>query len=163
MNRSAAPCSANCASEEDSPHRAGGSRIAIRNMIGWPQPFAAISTCMRCGTLSGFEKIDYSKSMKDDKHHEQTFEIPATPLALEGYAILHQMFRVRRASWRALDIAARNRAVAEAAALLGEMQRREDGESGLFSQLGHKGDLMIVHFRPSFEELNQAEIALANL
>ena len=72
------------------------------------------------------------------------------------------MFRIRRASWRALDIDAQNRAVAEAASLLGQMQRREDGESGIFSQLGHKGDLMLVHFRRSFEELNAAEIAIAN-
>jgi chlorite dismutase len=95
--------------------------------------------------------------------HKISHEMPAAPLALEGYAILHQMFRIRRASWRALDIDAQNRAVSEAASLLGEMRRREDGESGFFSQVGHKGDLMIVHFRRSFEELNQAEIALANL
>jgi hydrogen peroxide-dependent heme synthase len=100
--------------------------------------------------------------MKDDKNRDQKLELPAAPLALEGYAILHQMFRIRRASWRALDIDAQNRAVAEAASLLTQMQRREDGESGIFSQLGHKGDLMVVHFRRSFEELNQAEIALAN-
>jgi hydrogen peroxide-dependent heme synthase len=99
--------------------------------------------------------------MKDDKTHHA--ELPAAPLALEGYAILHQMFRVRRANWRALDADAQNRIVAEAAALLGQMQRREDGESAVFSQLGHKGDLMIVHFRRTFDELNQAELALANL
>ena len=99
--------------------------------------------------------------MNDDKTHKA--ELPATPLALEGYAILHQMFRVRRANWRALEDAARDRIVAEAAALLGQMQRREDGESGLFSQLGHKGDLMLVHFRRSFDELNQAELEIANL
>src|SRR5579871_5502851 len=103
--------------------------------------------------------------MKDDKSEGQksTYEIPATPLALEGYAILHQMFRIRRAAWRALDEEAQTRVVAEAAALLGDMQKREDGESACFSQLGHKGDLMLVHFRRSFEELNHAEIAIANL
>jgi hydrogen peroxide-dependent heme synthase len=90
-------------------------------------------------------------------------ELPAAPLTLEGYAILHQMFRIRRSTWRALDLEAQSRVVAEAASLLGEMQKREDGESGLFSQLGHKGDLMLVHFRRSFEELNQAEIEIANL
>jgi len=103
--------------------------------------------------------------MKHDKPDDQkpAYEIPAAPLALEGYAILHQMFRIRRANWRALDIDAQNNVVAEAASLFGQMQRREDGESGLFSQLGHKGDLMLVHFRRSFEELNEAEKAIANL
>jgi peroxiredoxin len=100
--------------------------------------------------------------MKHD-HQNTTPELPSAPLALEGYAVLHQMFRIRRANWRALDIEAQNRAVAEAASLFSQLQRREDGESGLFSLLGHKGDLMLVHFRRSFEDLNQAEIALANL
>jgi chlorite dismutase len=104
--------------------------------------------------------------MKHDQPDDQTrtaSELPAEPLALEGYAVLHQMFRIRRANWRTLDIEAQNRAVAEAAALLSQMQRRENGESGLFSQLGHKGDLILVHFRRSFEELNEAEIAIADL
>jgi hydrogen peroxide-dependent heme synthase len=73
------------------------------------------------------------------------------------------MFRIRRATWRALEVDAQKRVVAEAASLLSRMQQREDGESGLFSQLGHKGDLMLVHFRRSFEELNRAEIEIANL
>ncbi len=99
--------------------------------------------------------------MKDEAN---TFhEIPAAPLALEGYAILQQVFRVRRANWRALESEMQDRVVTEAASLLGEMAKREDGESGCFSLLGHKGDLMLVHFRRSFEELNQAEIAIANL
>src|SRR5208282_5493903 len=33
--------------------------------------------------------------------------------------------------------------------------------SALYSQLGHKGDLMLIHFRDSLEELNQVELALA--
>ncbi len=99
--------------------------------------------------------------MKDDA--KTSNEIPASPLTLEGYAILHQMFRVRRANWRALESEMQDRVVTEAASLLGEMAKREDGESACFSQLGHKGDLMLIHFRRSFEELNQAEIAVANL
>jgi len=39
----------------------------------------------------------------------------------------------------------------------------EGRESALYSLLGHKGDLLVVHFRRSFEELNQAEIELARL
>ena len=101
--------------------------------------------------------------MKDEKQHEQTIEIPATPLALEGYAILHQMFRVRRTSWRALNTESKIAPWPRPHRCSARWQRREDGESGIFSQLGHKGDLMLVHFRRSFEELNQAEIAIANL
>ena len=31
------------------------------------------------------------------------------------------------------------------------------------SLLGHKGDLMLIHFRDSFDALNEAELALAQL
>jgi chlorite dismutase len=37
----------------------------------------------------------------------------------------------------------------------------EGARTGLFSQLGHKGDLILVHFRDSFEALNQVELDLA--
>ena len=33
--------------------------------------------------------------------------------------------------------------------------------TALFSQLGHKGDLILLHFRDSFEALNQVELDLA--
>ena len=33
--------------------------------------------------------------------------------------------------------------------------------TALYSQLGHKGDLMLIHFRESLEALNQVELALA--
>jgi chlorite dismutase len=90
-------------------------------------------------------------------------DFPAAPLTLEGYSILHQMFRVRRRQLRALDNAKRNAAIDEASKMFGEMARREDGDTALFSALGHKGDLLIVHFRRSFEELAQAEHAVAML
>jgi len=90
-------------------------------------------------------------------------DFPAAPLTLEGWSILHQMFRVRRRELRALDIAKRDAIVEDASKLLGEMAIRDDGETALFSALGHKGDLMIVHFRSSFEELGQAELAVAGL
>jgi len=47
--------------------------------------------------------------------------------------------------------------------MLGEMEARSDGQSALFSLLGHKGDLMFVHFRESFDQLNQAELEIARL
>ena len=90
-------------------------------------------------------------------------DFPAAPLTLEGYSILHQLFRVRRSAWRALDDATRRASVEDASKLFDEMSRREDGETALFSALGHKGDLMIVHFRRSFDQLNDAELAVARL
>ena len=92
-----------------------------------------------------------------------SLEIPPVPLTIEGYAVLHQMMRFRHAAWRALPAAERAGIAEEASRLLGNMEQHGQGQSGLFSLLGHKGDLMLVHFRESFPELNQAELQLAQL
>jgi len=90
-------------------------------------------------------------------------QLPAVPLTLEGYATLHQMMRFRWTAWRALPEQDRREIAAEASKKLGEMEAKADGQSALFSLLGHKGDLMLVHFRESFDLLNQAELDLARL
>jgi hydrogen peroxide-dependent heme synthase len=90
-------------------------------------------------------------------------DFPAAPLTLEGASILHQMFRVRWAAIRALEPARREAVVAEASPTLDAMDRVEGGESAAFAQLGHKGDLLLVHFRRSFDELAAAQLSLANI
>jgi chlorite dismutase len=90
-------------------------------------------------------------------------EIPAVPLTTEGYCVLHQMMRFRWTAWRALPDATRSVIAEEAASVLGEMEKKSGGESALFSLIGHKGDLLLVHFRNSFADLNQAELTLAGL
>jgi chlorite dismutase len=73
------------------------------------------------------------------------------------------MMRIRWSAWRKLAEAEKSAIVAEATSALGEMERRPTGQSALFSLLGHKGDLMFIHFRESFDELNAAEFQLARL
>ena len=90
-------------------------------------------------------------------------EIPEVPLTTEGYSVLHQMMRFRWTAWHALPEDARVQIAGEAAKVLGEMEQRSEGQSALFSLIGHKGDLMLVHFRKSFADLNQAELKLAKL
>jgi hydrogen peroxide-dependent heme synthase len=90
-------------------------------------------------------------------------EVPAVPLTTEGYSVLHQMMRFRRTAWRTLPDAARKEIAQEAADVLGQMEKNGEGQSALFSLIGHKGDLMVVHFRKSFADLNQAELKLAVL
>ena len=46
----------------------------------------------------------------------------------------------------------------EAAAVLAPAEA--EGQSALYSVLGHKSDLLLVHFREGFEHLKQAELAL---
>jgi chlorite dismutase len=84
--------------------------------------------------------------------------LPAVPLTLEGYSVLHQMFRFRWADWRALEAARRVEIAREVVEAFGATEQA--GQFAAFSMLGHKGDLMLVHFRDSFDDLNQAELLL---
>ena len=86
-------------------------------------------------------------------------ELPAMPLTLEGYSVLHQMFRFRWVEWRKLDQA---RQVEIAGEVVESFSASEEaGQFAAYSMLGHKGDLMLVHFRDSFDDLNQAELQLS--
>ncbi len=96
--------------------------------------------------------------MYGEKVEERVAALPEVPLTLEGSSVLHQMFRLRRPSWRALGEREQREIVTEAAGALGAMPN-----SALYSVLGHKADLMAVHFRESFEELNEAQLRLASL
>jgi chlorite dismutase len=99
-----------------------------------------------------------------------TFEVhplsdfPPVPLTLEGAALLHQFFRFDWKAWRSCEDGERKRIIADATAALQKLERKTDGapaQSALFSELGHKGDLILIHFRESFEALNQVELDLA--
>ena len=88
--------------------------------------------------------------------------LPAVPLTIEGASVLHQMMRLRWTAWRSLTPAVQDAVLAEAAETLSGMQR-EGHQTAVYSLLGHKGDLMFLHFRRGFEELSRAEFALARL
>ena len=90
-------------------------------------------------------------------------EIPPVPLTIEGYSVLHQMMRFRWSAWRLLRPAQKAKVIHEASSVLAKMEQNASGQSGLYSLIGHKGDLMFVHFRQSFDELNQAEMQIARL
>jgi len=86
------------------------------------------------------------------------------PLTLEGSTVLHQFFRFDWKAWRANPQADRDRIAADAVSALQKLERKSPEtsvQSALFSQLGHKGDLILIHFRDSFEFLNQVELDLA--
>jgi chlorite dismutase len=90
-------------------------------------------------------------------------DVPAVPLTTEGYSVLHQMMRFRRGAWRALPEAERSAIAKETSDALSAMEKKSGGQSAVFSLIGHKGDLMLIHFRESFADLNQAELQLASL
>ncbi len=88
--------------------------------------------------------------------------LPATPLTLDGSYLLHQMFRIRWSAWRALSAAVQKYLLDNAQKSFSAMEENKAEPTGLFTLLGHKGDLMIVHFRRTLEELNQAELNVAH-
>jgi hydrogen peroxide-dependent heme synthase len=90
-------------------------------------------------------------------------DVAAAPNTLEGFSVLHQFFRVRRPQWNALAVHRRAEIIENAAGAFAAMERREDGQSGIFSQLGHKGDLIAIHFRRGFDELNAAQLEVNRL
>jgi chlorite dismutase len=91
-------------------------------------------------------------------------DFPPVPLTLEGSFVLHQFFRFDWKAWRSIEESERERIAAAGTAALERLERKEPGASvqtALFSQLGHKGDLVLIHFRDSLEALNQVELDLA--
>ena len=92
-------------------------------------------------------------------------EFPPVPLTLEGAFVLHQMFRFDWKAWRSVPLPERKRIAVEANKIFQELehetQHRVPGQSALYSLLGHKGDLMLIHFRNSVSALNQVELNLA--
>lgn len=88
------------------------------------------------------------------------------PETLEGWYALHDIRRIDWTAWKELPAARRESAVAEAATFFAAAERVEDaaeGSSALYSVLGHKGDLLILHFRPTLDALHALEQRLARL
>ncbi len=102
---------------------------------------------------------------RENRKETQLAELPPVPLTLEGSSVLHQMFRFDWRAWRHLSSPERRRIAEQATGLLQRLERGPGGDSpsrsALYSQLGHKGDLMMIHFRDSIADLNRIELALA--
>jgi chlorite dismutase len=96
-------------------------------------------------------------------------DFPPVPLTLEGSFLLHQFFRFDWKAWRSCADGEREKIAAAGVAALNRLERAAPKETNpvapiqtaLFSQLGHKGDLILIHFRDSLEALNQVELDLA--
>jgi chlorite dismutase len=89
---------------------------------------------------------------------------PPVPLTLEGSSVLHQIFHFDWKTWKSIADGERGSILAGAVEMLRGLERNDANapfRSALYSLLGHKGDLMLIHFRDSLEELNQVELALA--
>ena len=96
------------------------------------------------------------------ERHNQAAGLPVVPLTLDGSYVLHQMFRIRWSAWRALGTSDQKHILDRATTTFAALEQNKQEPSALFSLLGHKGDLMVVHFRRTLDELNHAELRLAH-
>jgi len=82
------------------------------------------------------------------------------PQTDEGWYVLHDFRRIDWAAWRDAPERERDRAIEEGVEYLERHEAVEDaadGASGVFSMVGHKADLLIVHLRPTLDALSTAE------
>jgi len=82
------------------------------------------------------------------------------PETLEGWSVLHLMYRVRWDRLRGMAAAETQRLADEARCLF---DQAEAGPTALVQVLGHKADLMFIFFRRGFEALADAQLQLSRL
>ena len=83
---------------------------------------------------------------------------PFVPETLEGWSVLHLMYRVDWERLRAVSAADRQQMADEAVRALAVP---DAGATAFVQMLGHKADLMFICFRRGFEPLAQAQLALS--
>ena len=84
----------------------------------------------------------------------------SAPPTDEGWFVLHDFRTVDWDAWRDAPDSERERAIDEGTQYLERHEAVDDadeGDSGVFSVLGHKADLLVLHFRPTLDHLSRAE------
>jgi peroxiredoxin len=85
------------------------------------------------------------------------------PESLDGWAILHRMFRLDRRRWDALAADRREAIEREATALFAALACHPNADVGLAQLIGHKGDLMLTHYARSFDALGEVQAQVDKL
>lgn len=88
--------------------------------------------------------------------------MPEAPQTDEGWYAFHDFRTVDWDAWRAAPERERNRAIESGVEFLQEHEALEDidsdaGDTAVFSVIGHKADLLILHLRPTTTHLDTAE------
>jgi peroxiredoxin len=85
---------------------------------------------------------------------------PIVPESLEGWSVLHLMYRVDWTRMREVPHKECKRIANEVVTTLA-VEDPADGATAYVQVLGHKGDLMLVIFRKTFDDLGRAELAFS--
>jgi peroxiredoxin len=83
---------------------------------------------------------------------------PFVPETLEGWSVLHLMYRVKWDRLRPVSAPDRARMAEDAAHALAVP---DSGATAWVQMLGHKAELMVICFRRGFDELAEAQLAIA--
>jgi hydrogen peroxide-dependent heme synthase len=85
------------------------------------------------------------------------------PETLEGWAVLHELFQIDWPRWNKAGAEVQSGLLKSVENYLQKVSTPSAGESAIFSMLGHKGDLLLLHFRRSLEECKEASIGFQKL
>jgi chlorite dismutase len=86
---------------------------------------------------------------------------PFVPETLEGWSVLHLMYRLDWGRLAELSPGDREQMAYDLQDSLGRDLSADEGANAFVQLLGHKGDLMIIAFRRSFDDLGRAQLALS--
>jgi len=88
---------------------------------------------------------------------------PEAPQTLEGYYVLHEVYRVDWPMWWTVQEKFGYEITGAAQQWLAEAAGVADGDSAAYSIVTQKGDLMFVHYRRTPDELNRIEWSFRRL
>lgn len=88
---------------------------------------------------------------------------PNVPESLEGWWILHRMFAFDRRMWDELTPKRRVKYASQATDLFEHLKQRSDGDVALCNLMGHKGELMLVHYAQTYDGLAYAQTLVDKL
>ena len=88
---------------------------------------------------------------------------PNVPESLEGWWILHRMFAFNRRTWDELTPKRRVKYASQATDLFEHLKQRSDGDVALCNLMGHKGELMLVHYAQTYDGIAYAQTLVDKL
>jgi hydrogen peroxide-dependent heme synthase len=114
-----------------------------------------------CGGKWGYNPVSPRQEPDPVTGGIRLAEVPGT---LEGWYVLHDYRKVDWPRLKSLPAGERAAIVEEAAQFMQTCERVGDppqGSSSLYSVVGHKADLLLLHLRPTVDDLNRLETAFA--
>ncbi|MFB6218985.1 MAG: heme-binding protein [Halobacteriaceae archaeon] len=83
--------------------------------------------------------------------------MPEAPDTAEGWYVLHDFRAVDWDGWRGAAERDREAAIGDGIDYLEAVAAPAEGASAVFSVVGHKADLLLLHFRPTLDAVERAE------